>query len=266
MKTDAAFNLCSAFVESSSFWKDDSPTPHTEGPVITISQAAGARGNLIAAEIVRQLRVNSLIPQRNAWTLFNQSLIRRVVEEHRLPTSTIGLFPEDRVGHLADFLGQALGLHPGVYTSVAKAAETILRLAQTGNAVIVGRGGNFITRNIAAALHVRLVGTLEIRIRNFARIYKLDPVEAAREVARRDRGRKNYILENFREDINDPLHYDLILNTDHLEDADAARIIIQALETRIPSKHLHHGTKRPHAASPSAINPGTMASGSPLTL
>jgi cytidylate kinase len=51
-------------------------------------------------------------------------------------------------------------------------------------------------------------------------------------VARRDRGRKNYILENFREDINDPLHYDLILNTDHLADADAAGIIIRALVSR----------------------------------
>jgi hypothetical protein len=232
MKTDSAFNLCSAFVESSSFWKENAPASKTEGPVITISQAAGARGNLIAGEIVRQMRGNPSIPGHQSWTLFNQSLIRRVVEEHCLPKSTIGFFPEDRTGHLADFLGQALGLHPGVYTSVAKTAETILRLAQTGNAVIVGRGGNFITRNMEAAIHIRLVGTLEVRIRNFGRIYKLTPAEAAREVARRDRGRKNYILENFREDINDPLHYDIILNTDHLADADAAGIIIRALVSR----------------------------------
>ena len=232
MKKNSPFDLCSAFVESSSFWHDDIPASKTEGPVITISQAAGARGNLIAGEIIRLLRTNTAIPRPNAWTLFNQSLIRRVVEEHRLPKSTIEFFPEDRTGHLADFLGEALGLHPGGYSSVAKTAETILRLAQTGNAVIVGRGGNFITRNIAHSLHVRLVGTLEVRIRNFARIYKLAPTEAAREVARRDRGRKNYILENFREDINDPLHYDLILNTDDLPDPDAARIIIQALELK----------------------------------
>lgn len=258
MKNDSSFDLCAAFVESSSFWREDIPAPKIDGPVITISQAAGARGNLIATEIIRQLRSNSIIPQRNAWTLFNQSLIRRVVEEHQLPRSTIGFFPEDRTGHLSDFLGQALGLHPGVYTSVAKTAETILRLAQTGNAVIVGRGGNFITRNITLSLHVRLVGSLEVRIRNFARIYKLPLSEAAREVARRDRGRKNYILENFREDINDPLHYDLILNTDHLSDAEAARILIQALELRFqpaskPSRNAH----RPEA---SIQNPRVAAS------
>ncbi len=249
MKTDSAFDLCSAFVESSSFWREDAPAPKTEGPVITISQAAGARGNLIAGEIVRQLRGNTSIPRKHAWTLFNQSLIRRVVEEHHLPKSTIGFFPEDRTGHLADFLGQALGLHPGVYTSVAKTAETILRLAQTGNAVIVGRGGNFITRNIEAAVHVRLVGSLEVRIRNFGKIYKLAPAEAAQEVARRDRGRKNYILENFREDINDPLHYDLILNTDHLADSDAAGIIIRALESR-----LHLAEAKPHRNGAGPLN------------
>lgn len=257
MKTETAYNLCSAFVESSSFWREEIPAPKTEGPVITISQAAGARGNLIAAETIRQLRSNPAIPRHNAWTLFNQSLIRRVIEEHSLPKSTIGFFPEDSTGHLSDFLGQALGLHPGVYTSVAKTAETILRLAQTGNAVIVGRGGNFITRNIEHSLHVRLVGTLEVRIRNFARIYKLTPAEAAREVARRDRGRKNYILENFREDINDPLHYDLILNTDHLPDPDAARVIIQALELRFQhaantptNGHRSESPARPRAICP----------------
>ena len=257
MKTDSSYDLCAAFVESSSFWREDLPAPKTEGPVITISQAAGARGNLIAGEIVRQLRGNPAIPRHHAWTLFNQSLIRRVVEEHRLPKSTIGFFPEDRTGHLADFLGEAFGLHPGVYTSVAKTAETILRLAQTGNAVIVGRGGNFITRNIEKAVHVRLVGTLEIRIRNFARIYKLTPAEAAKEVARRDRGRKNYILENFREDINDPLHYDLVLNTDHLPDCDAAHLIIQALERKF-----HPAAKRSlngHRSEPLVQSPREQA-------
>ena len=150
-----------------------------------------------------------------------------------MPKSTVGFFPEDRTGHLMDMLGEALGLHPGVYTAVAKTAETVLRLGQSGNAVIVGRGGNFITRNIPMALHVRLVGNLEIRIRSFARIYKVSQDEAVKEVARRDRARKNYILENFRQDINDVTNYDLVLNTDDLSDADAARIIAVALEAKV---------------------------------
>lgn len=209
------------------------PHQKNDGPVITISQAAGARGNPIASELVRQLRGNSAIPSHRPWTLFNQRLVHHVVEEHGLPKATVGFFPEDRTGHLMDMLGEALGLHPGVYTAVAKTAETVLRLAQSGNAVIVGRGGNFITRKIPMALHVRLVGTLEVRIRSFGRIYKVSQDEAVKEVARRDRARKNYILENFRQDINDFTNYDLVLNTDDLSDADAARILVTALESKV---------------------------------
>ncbi len=233
MKSDHQIDLCRAFVQSSSFWSEDIPQQKTEGPAVTISQAAGARGNPIAAELVRQLRANAAIPRDRLWTLFNQRLVHQVVEEHGLPKSTVGFFPEDRSGHLMDMIGEALGLHPGVYTAVAKTAETVLRLAQSGNAVIVGRGGNFITRGIATALHVRLVGSLEIRIRSFARIYKVSRDEAVKEVARRDRARKNYILENFRQDINDVTNYDLVLNTDELSDSDAAQIISVALEAKV---------------------------------
>jgi hypothetical protein len=233
MKTDHQIDLCRAFVQSSSFWSEDIPQQKIEGPAITISQSAGARGNPIAAELVRQLRANSAIPRHRLWTLFNQRLVHQVVEEHGLPKSTVGFFPEDRAGHLMDMIGEALGLHPGVYTAVAKTAETVLRLAQSGNAVIVGRGGNFITRRLGMVLHVRLVGTLEVRIRSFAKIYKVSQDEAVKEVARRDRARKNYILENFRQDINDVTNYDLVLNTDDLSDSDAAQILSVALEAKV---------------------------------
>jgi hypothetical protein len=234
METEEQFDLCRSFVQSSSFWHEGAPAPKAEGPVITISQAAGARGNPIAKEIVRQLRGNgSAHSHHQPWTLFNQSLVRRVVEEHHLPKSTVNFFPEDKTGQLADMVGQALGLHPGVYTSVLKTAETVLRLAQTGHAVIVGRGGNFITRNIARAVHVRLVGSLDVRIASFARIYHVGIDEAAKEVDRRDRARKSYIAENFRRDINDPEAYDLVLNTDDFSDSSAARLIVIALEEKI---------------------------------
>jgi hypothetical protein len=236
MKTEEQFDLCRSFVQSSSFWHEGAAAPKTEGPVITISQAAGARGNPIAKEIVRQLRGNGSGHHQHhhqPWTLFNQSLVRRVVEEHQLPKSTVNFFPEDKTGHLADMVGQALGLHPGVYTSVLKTAETVLRLAQTGHAVIVGRGGNFITRNIERAVHVRLVGSLDVRIASFARIYHVTHEEAVKEVDRRDRARKSYIAENFRQDINNPEAYDLVLNTDDFSDSAAARLIVIALEEKI---------------------------------
>lgn len=233
MKTDQQFDLCRSFVLSSSFWNEQVEAPQSEGPVITISQAAGARGNPIAKEAVRQLRGTGGGAHGRPWTLFNKTLVRRVVEEHELPKSTGRFFREDRVGALEDMLAQALGLHDGVYKSVLKTAETVLRLAQTGHAVIVGRGANLIARGIARSVHVRLVGTPGVRVENFSRIYRVGRAEAEAEVAKRDKGRRAYIAENFREDIDDPQLYDLVLNTDNFSDEAAARMIVTALEEKI---------------------------------
>lgn len=232
MKTESKFELCSAFLRSSSFWHDENPPESVEGPVITISQAAGARGNPIAEVLVNELQDNRTIPKFRDWTIFNQSLVERVIEENNLPKSSIDFLAEDKRGRIADYIGEALGLHKGAYTGVVKTAETILRIAQSGNAVIVGRGGNFITRKIAMAVHIRLVGSLDTRIKSFAKIYGVTPSEAEKEVARRDRARRDYIQENFVEDIQNPAHYDLVINTDNFSDAASAHLIIAALEEK----------------------------------
>ncbi len=232
MKASSKFELCSAFLRSSSFWHDEIPADNVHGPVVTISQAAGARGNPIAEVLVNALQDNRSIPKLRDWTIFNQSLVERVVEENDLPKSTVSFLPEDKRGRIADYIGEVLGLHKGAYTGVVKTAETILRIAQSGNAVIVGRGGNFISRKIDMAVHVRLVGSLDIRIKSFAKIYGTTLPEAEKEVARRDRARRDYIRENFGQDIQDPSHYDLVINTDHFGDEAAARLIIHALEEK----------------------------------
>ena len=242
MKKESKFELCSAFLRSSSFWHDENPPESVEGPVITISQAAGARGNPIADALVSELQGNRKIPKFRDWTIFNQTLVNRVIEENNLPTSSIEFLAEDKRGRIADYIGEALGLHKGAYTGVVKTAETILRIAQSGNAVIVGRGANFITKKIDLAVHIRLVGSLDIRIKSFAKIYGVSPSEAGQEVARRDRARRDYIQENFLEDVHDPRHYDLIINTDNFSDAAAAHLIIAALEEKAsPWKASHDG-------------------------
>ena len=232
MKTESKFELCSAFLRSSSFWHDENPPESIEGPVVTISQAAGARGNPIAEVLVHELNGNRVIPKFREWTTFNQTLVERVIEEHNLPKSSIDFLAEDKRGRIADYIGEALGLHKGAYTGVVKTAETILRIAQSGNAVIVGRGANFITRKIGMALHIRLEGSLDIRIKSFAKIYGVTPAEAEKEVARRDRARRDYIQENFLEDNQNPAHYDLVINTDNFSDSAAAHLIIAALEEK----------------------------------
>lgn len=233
MKTDHQLDLCRAYLHSTAapvnlakgLQKDD-------GPVVTISRAAGARGSSIAKLLVGRLSNERAIPQLRPWTLFDQNLLQHVVKEHRLPENTAVYFPEDKPDEIRHTIGELLGLHPSITTTLRKIAETIRRISKAGNAVIVGRGANFITPDIARSVHVRLVGDEENRIRHFARRAGISEEKAAAEVAKIDRGRRRYIKSTFKRDIEAAGNYDLVINTDRFSDEQAAMLIAEALRMR----------------------------------
>lgn len=207
----------------------------TPGPVITISRASGARGRTIAATLVQRLGTLHSVPRHLPWTLFNQNLIQHVIEEHGLPERTAEFFREDRAPEdIRTIIGEILGLHPGVYNTQVKTAETIRRLGEAGNTVIVGRGGNFITADIQRSVHVRLVGSESVRASHVAKREGISHEKAAAMIHQIDQARRRYIKRVFRKNIDDPVFYDLVLNTDHFTDEQAADLIIAALLQRMP--------------------------------
>lgn len=202
------------------------------GPVVTISRAAGSRGSAIAGLLVKKLAGQELVAGGRPWTLFDQNLLQQVIKDHCLPENTAEYFPEDKPDEIRHMIGELLGLHPSTTTTLRRIAETIRRISKAGNAVIVGRGGNFITRDIERSVHVRLVGSEAARVRHFARRAGISEDQAATEVANIDRARKRYVRSTFKRDIDDPRFYDLVINTDRFTDEQAASLISHALLAR----------------------------------
>jgi cytidylate kinase len=56
---------------------------------------------------------------------------------------------------------------------------------------------------------------------------------AARRMAEEDEGRRYYVKKHFYRDVDDPLLYDLVLNTDRLGHRAAAELIAQAVEIKV---------------------------------
>lgn len=233
MQTTSQSNLCKAYLYSSLTGKRLlKHHGRRDGPVVTISRQAGARGNSLAVALVAELGSSETIPQHRPWTVFNHNLLDHCIDEHSLPELTAEYFPEDKPEEIRSLIGELLGLHPGVRASARKMAETIRSLGGAGNAIIVGRGANLINGDIVHALHVRLVGDLKSRVRHFASLRSLTIEEAENQVRRLDRGRKRYLKANFGYDIDDARQYDIIINTDRFSNAKAARIIRHALEAK----------------------------------
>ena len=233
MKTTTQAHHCRAYLYATSPTSSRrGPSRRLLGPAVTISREAGARGNSIAKALVAELDASDVLPKYRPWTLFNQDLIDHVIKEHNLPERTADYFPEDKPEEIRTLIGEMLGLHAGTYTNVRKVAETVRRLAVTGNAIIVGRGANLVAANVKGAVHVRFVGDEKARIRHFARHHNLTSKAAAEEVARRDRARKRYLRANFGRDIEDARQYDLVINTCRFDDAAVARLVRGALEEK----------------------------------
>jgi hypothetical protein len=193
-------------------------------PSITISRQTGAGGIPIADDLAAYLQTKC--PKgRRPWTVFDKNLVDQVMAEHNLPREIARYLPEDRISQINDMVEELLGLHPPSWTLLRQTAETVLRLAELGNAILVGRGANLITGRLQNVLHVRLVGSIEKRRKLVEDFYHLDAKAALQFLRKEDRGRKRYMKEYFGQDVDDPLLYHLVINTDRVSYQEATWLV-----------------------------------------
>jgi hypothetical protein len=159
------------------------------------------------------------------WAVFDRNLVERVLEEHHLPGRLAKFMPESWSSEVADTMDELFGLHPPSWILVRQTAETILQLAKLGNVIIIGRGANIITGRLDSVFHVRLVASLESRIKQIQESDRLDRKAALEFIQREDKGRKRYLRKFYRRDISDPLLYHLVINTDLIGYQTAAQMI-----------------------------------------
>jgi cytidylate kinase len=72
-----------------------------------------------------------------------------------------------------------------------------------------------------------------VRVENVARQYGVPSDTAKRRVTVRDNRRRAFVRQSFNADIDDPIHYDLIVNTGNLSVEAAVEAIIGAVMGRI---------------------------------
>jgi cytidylate kinase len=195
---------------------------------VTISRQTGSGGYAVAEKLAEYLRMQTPSAAR-PWVVFDRNLVEKVLEDHNLPVRLARFMPEDRISQMSDTMDELFGLHPPSLILVRKTSETILHLAQLGHVILIGRGANVVTGKLPGIFHVRLVGSLQQRVKRLQELKGLNPREAIRLADREDLARRRYLKQFFDKDIDDPLLYHMILNTDLISSQDAARLIALAL-------------------------------------
>jgi cytidylate kinase len=201
------------------------PSPRPPRPfTVAIAREAGSGASEIAQEVGLRL----------GWTVYDRELLEQIAREMGLRANLLETVDERHGSWWSEGVEQFLSTGAPIQTVTVSAfvrhlAETVLALGAHGECVIVGRGSAQILPR-ETTLRVRLVAPFKDRVARVQSWSGLDEAEAARRVQELDRERHRFVRDHFIHNVDDPCHFDLILNTSRLSASACAELIVVALK------------------------------------
>jgi hypothetical protein len=205
-------------------------------PFITISRQSGAGGYAVARALLEKTHVTRPHTLFNSWSLFDERLTELVAENPSLKVSLRGLAEEEFASGIQDMVSTWIGGLSPQSAVVGHLFKVIRSLAAGGKVIIVGRAGACLTRHLPGGLHLRLVSSFPTRVRRMMAVKGLSEKDARKAVTARDRARASLVKNYFHREIDDPLLYDMVWNTETI-----APDVIAATTLRGVEALLRHG-------------------------
>jgi len=217
--------------------------------IITISRQMGAGART----------VGKLVSKKLGYKLVDEEIMQMIAKETNVSIETvneiaikvgtegylerfrlrnqIGAFRREyEKGYIRETIDEKLGYIDGkVYLELLHKILPII--AQRDNAVIIGRGGQYILSKHQKALHVFLIADLEIRIKNMMAEYSLDYKQAQLFVEKLSQRRLNLYRYFSKTDFDCPELYDVVFNMNRLTVENVAEMLSKMVsEDSLPSK------------------------------
>ena len=150
--------------------------------------------------------------------------------------------PSNLLGRIAEALEHSYGFDvgfEGAYlpswqiplndTRYFQALETVVKeLARKQSLVLRGRGSQFILKDFPGVVHTLAVAPFKVRMKRVMENFQLNQEDAKREIDRFDKSSREFIKRYFKAEWEDPVHYDIVINTERLSFQAAASLIINA--------------------------------------
>ena len=225
---NASLERCLSFINSQSTPAARASFPPGLRRAVTISRQAGCGAVQVAEKLSAYLQQHSPLPGAQ-WTVFDRDLMEQVLADHNLPGYLAKFLPEDRVNVVQETLVDIFGTWPTSQKLIKQTSETMLKLAELGSVILIGRAGNMVTMKLPHVLHVRLVAPLEDRIERISRADHKSLADARKFCVEEELARARYVKAFHNADINDPLQYHLVINTSRVGYESAAWLIGEAV-------------------------------------
>ncbi len=202
-------------------------------PFITISREYGCGGYEVAEALAGIL--NSSADSKAVWAAYDRGVLEMIGEDLGLTRELADTLTSKARGQFDDFFKKSFSAYPTQITVYRTLSETVRTLATNGHVIIVGRGGNIITRDMPNGFNVRLVAPLEWKAERIAKIMDMKKKDAEKLVVKKDRERVSFFQEFAKFNIADPNNYHLVLNNERFSSEEAAAIINRAFRALYPA-------------------------------
>lgn len=193
-------------------------------PTITISREKASGGSSIAGLLAERLGL-VVFDRAIVDEVARSASVDRVVVEHLDERSRHSIRElTERVIHRRNFSPE---------TYMAYLTKTILTIGEKGGAVIIGRGAHLLLP-VERCFRVRVVAPFEIRVERLSSRAAMERTAAESLIAETDRERAQFIKEHFQQSDDNPLLYDLVINTGRITLETAVELIARAVEAGFP--------------------------------
>ncbi|MGB8720851.1 MAG: cytidylate kinase-like family protein [Desulfobacterales bacterium] len=202
--------------------------------VITISRQFGAGGKT----------VGKMVAEKLGYTFADDDIIQMVAEAANVSPHWVESIEKEAGGKLSRVVSSMVSkrlvdrilkdergyMDERLYLDYL--VVIIAQIAEEGNAVILGRGSQYILHDHPDAYHVLLVSDLKSRVKFMMERYDFSQSQAAQIVNREDKRQLNLYRKIGKTDYDNPALYHLVVNMAKMDLATAVRLILNL----VPSK------------------------------
>lgn len=210
---------------------EEEPVVQKEGPVVTISRETGCPSKRIANLLANKLNTEFDPHAAKKWKTISKEILHNAAQELELnPEKIKYVFEYQEKGLWDDILSS---LSSKYYKSDKKIrrviAEVIRTISEAGHAIIIGRGGVAIAKDIPMSLHINLAAPLEWRAMILSKKYDMNMDEARQFAIDTDTKRKKF-RESFQGKNTDYTWFDVTYDCMTLTDEEIVHSILAIMK------------------------------------
>jgi cytidylate kinase len=186
--------------------------------------------------------VGHLLAKRLGYKYVEREVLHEAAKELGVEIADLSKLDERRTGFIENLMKSfVFGTPEASYTPPSRRpvydqelyeteSRIIKAIADRHNAVIVGRGGNFILRGRPNVVNVFLHAPLDFRIRRIQKFHDLSTEQAREEIEESDRAREKFLKTMTSTDWSDARNYHLCIDTAAAGFEAAEQMIIALVE------------------------------------